>query len=409
MSKGVFEQDLEDMLEFDSTLDVNALLNETPAIELEPEKKADETEKKETDDKSTLNINKVLDKQSETAEEDKKTTETVVEEKTDDKASASRENETTETSSDAPFTVIFARDLVAQGLLSSFDEKQFEKDSKDLGEAEALRNLIKSEITVNIDAAKSDLDKGYQEYLNLVGKGVEPETAGSLLELQERFGKIKPEELDKEDNVELRKQVLTDYFRLTTSMTDTKINKLVQSSIDLGEDIDDSKEYLGILTKSIKEQILEEEKVAQEQETINREETRRRVEALKDDINSLDEIIPGMAINKQVKVKMFDAIVKQVNDKQGRTTNAIWAKRSEDPMFFDTRLAYLLETGFFEKGKPWTKAAQVKTTKEVSELEKVLKDKSNTASKTGAPVIRTAEQDKTSKDNIDAMRGIFEK
>jgi len=90
-------------------------------------------------------------------------------------------------------------------------------------------------------------------------------------------------------------------------------------------------------------------------------------------------------------------------------TNAIWAKRSEDPMFFDERLAYLLSTGFFEKGKPWTKAAQSKVTKEISELERVLKDRSNTASLTGSSVLRSPEQEKTIKDNIDSMRGIFGK
>ena len=87
-----------------------------------------------------------------------------------------------------------------------------------------------------------------------------------------------------------------------------------------------------------------------------------------ENINSLDEVIPGVAINKQTKVQMFESITKAVQDKQGRTTNAIWAKRAEDPMFFDERLAYLFATGFFEKGKPWVKAGQAKTTKEISDL-----------------------------------------
>jgi hypothetical protein len=412
MTKGVFDQNLEEMVEFDKELDINAILDSTPALEIKTEEKPEDTkvEKKEEEvEKPTLkNIDKVLEQQSKEIEKDKKVVDDS-EEKTDDKASASLKT-TLETSSDAPFTVIFARDLVAQGLLSSFDEGKFIKDSKDLGDAEALRNLIKSEIDTNIEAAKSDLDSGYQEYLSLVGKGVVPETAGSLLELKTRFEQIKIDDLTKDENTDLRKQVLTDYFKLTTSMSDKKIEKLVQSSIDLGDDVEDAKEYHGILTKLVKDQIVEEERTAQELETARREEIKRTSEVLKDDINTLEEIIPGVGINKQTKVKMFDAITKPVQDKQGRTTNAIWAKRAEDPTFFDTRLAYLLETGFFEKGKTWTKAGQAKVTKEATELERVLKSKGgNTDSKIGSPVLRSPELDKTTKDNIDSMRGIFGK
>jgi hypothetical protein len=79
-------------------------------------------------------------------------------------------------------------------------------------------------------------------------------------------------------------------------------------------------------------------------------------------------------------------------------------------MFFDSRIAYLLETGYFEKGKTWNKLTQAKTTTEISELEKALQNKSNTASRVGSHVLKSlTEEDKTSKNNIDSMRGIFNK
>jgi hypothetical protein len=405
MKEEAFKEDLNDMIEFDKGFDINQVLSSLPDLEEEtkPEKVVEEKKDKEP---SLQNINDVLERQDKDLKEDTKTVEKVVED-IDDKAPASPK--TTETSSDAPFTVIFARDLVAQGLLSSFNEEEFLENSKELGEAEALRALIKGEIDANTNAIKSDLDAGYQEYLSLVGKGVAPETAGNLLELKDRFEKIKPDELDKEDNGDLRKQILVDYFKLTTSMSDAKINKLVQNSVDMGDDVEDSKEYLGIINKLVKDQISEEQQVAERNAALQRDEQKRKTDALRDDINALDEIIPGVGINKQTKVKMFDTLIKPVTDTQGRTTNALWAKRSEDPMTFDMKLSYLLETGFFEKGKTWTKAAQAKVTKEVSNLEKVLKDKSNTASKTGSTILRSPEQDKTSRDNIESMRGILGK
>jgi hypothetical protein len=410
MAKELFDQDLGDMLELDKGLDINSVLESIPALEVEPPNKEEEIIETKADKKLSLeNINEVLEKQSVETTKDKEKVEQTVEEETkdkDDKASASLV-QTTETSSDAPFTVIFARDLVGQGLLSSFDEKKFIEDSKELGDAEALRNLIKSEIEINIEAAKSDLDAGYQEYLNLVGKGVPVETAGSIVELKNRFSSIKEDELTKEENTDLRKQVMTDYYRLTTSMPDSKIDKLVQNSVDLGDDIEESKEYLKTLNGLIKEQMASEEVEAKNRQKLAEEENTRILGELKNNINSLEEIIPGVTINKQTKVQMYEAITKPVQDEKGRATNAIWAKRAEDPMFFDERLAYLFSTGFFEKGKLWTKAAQAKTTKEITELEKALRSKSNTASQVGSPVLRSPEQDKTLKDNIDSLRGIF--
>jgi len=407
--KKIFDQSLDEMLEFDVGLDINSVFESIPAIETEPDKPdPDKVDEKEGGDKLSLkNINKVLDEQATKVVKDKEKVDEVVESTKDknDEAPATIV-QTTETISDAPFTVIFAKDLVAQGLLSSFDEKKFLDESKDLGEATALRNLIKGEIDANIEAAKSDLDLGYQEYLSLVGRGVPAETAGSLLDLKNKFDSIKTDDLIKEDNTDVRKSVMTDYFRLTTSMSDSKISKLVQSSVDLGDDIEDSKEYLGNLKELIRDQITAEETEAKQQLELRKEENRQTLESLKDNINSLNEIIPGVDINKQTKTKMFEDLTKEVQDGKGRITNAVWAKRAEDPIFFDSRLAYLYETGFFDKTKPWTKASQAKITKEVSELESAIKK--NTLTNVGTPVIRSPEQDKTSRENIESMRGIFE-
>lgn len=407
MSKGVFEQNIDEMLEFDKELDVNSLLESIPAIETTPEKKEEVVEDdKGKKDVPLKDINKVLEKQSADIE-DKPAEEDEVKDIIKD--DAPDPNVQPENASDALFTVIFAKDLVSQGLLSSFDEAKFLEESKAVGEAEALRNLIKNEIESNIEAAKSDLDVGYQEYLNMIGKGVPAETAGNLVELKNKFDTIKIEDLSKEENVEIRRKVMTDYFKLTSSMPDNKIEKIVQSSIDLGDDIDDSKEYLNTLKTLIGEQISLEETEAAKQRKLVEDENRRSIEALKESINSLNEVIPGIPINKQTKNQMFEAITKPVQDNKGRTTNALWSKRAEDPKFFDERLAYLYATGFFEKDKPWTKAAQSKTTKEISELERALKSKNNTESKVGNPILRGIQQDKTTKDNIDSMRDIFGK
>ena len=412
MSKtDVFNTDFSEISELDDTLDVNEIFAEQPAIAdpakpVEEEKKIEDEPTKKVEDPSVeLDINKVLESSKpadEGTKEDikKDDTDTI-----DGGAPASKRIDDL-SSSDAPFTIIFARDLDKQGLLSSFDEETFTKSIEEKGEATALRELLQSEVNSNIEAAKQDLDVGYQDYLKMIGKGVAPEEAGSLLELKERFGSISVESLEEDDNIEKRKTLITDYFRLTTQMSNDKIKKLVDRSVDMGDDVEDSKEYLEALKKLVTSNIKQQEDDALEQTKRNDLVKAQKLEELKDGINAINEIIPGQKVNKQTKQEMYGMLIKPVQDKNGRTTNKIWAKRAEDPMFFDSRIAYLLHTGYFEKDKPWDKIKNIKTSKEASELEDYLSDYKNTSSRSGIN-LNLEKQDQNLREIIKATGSIL--
>lgn len=371
--KEVFNEDISEVAKFDDALDVNAILATPPTSVTEEEEEHEQEEDKEKNKDNTLDVNKALASQ-ETEEEQEDDEETEVE-------APDHSTNTNDSSSDAPFTVVFARDLNDRGLLTSFDEEAYQKDIEELGEAEALRKLIQGEVNVNVTQAKKEFDEGYQEYLRMLEGGVPQEQANSLVELKKYFGGIKPEELESDDNEELRKSVITQYYQLTTQMSDEKIKKLIDRSIDLGDDVEESKDFLNTLNTLVKNKIEESEQSAQETRRLQEEENRKQLEVLKENIDTIGEIIPGQKVNKQTKDKMYEAITKPVKDKFGNVTNSIWARRAEDPVFFDSRLSYLLETGFFEKGKTWDKIKKVKTTKEASELDEFISK--NTSSRTG--------------------------
>jgi hypothetical protein len=410
MSKtDVFNTDFSEMSELDNTLDVNEIFADQPAIEdpektVEEEKKIEDEPTEKVEDPSVeLDINKVLESSKPVDEGTKE--DVKKDEITDDGAPASKRIENL-SSSDAPFTIIFARDLDKQGLLSSFDEDKFTKAIEDNGEATALRELLQAEVNSNIEAAKQDLDAGYQDYLKMVGKGVAPTEAGSLLELKERFNAISTEQLEEDDNIEKRKALITDYFSLTTQMSTEKIKQLVNRSVDMGDDVEDSKEYLEALKKLVTNNIKQQEDNAVEQTKRNDLAKTERLEELRDGINAINEIIPGQKVNKQTKQEMYGMLIKPVQDKNGRTTNQIWAKRAEDPMFFDSRIAYLLHTGYFEKDKPWDKIKNIKTSKEASELEDYLSSKNNTGSRSGMN-LNLEKQDQNLRDIIKATGSIL--
>lgn len=413
MSKGVFDQDFSEMVELDSSLDINDVFSKLPDDDSDdggtpPDTDDDSDDKtKKTDDDSVLDVNDILKSNvgdDDDGEEDDTSSEE--DEGIDDEGSAP-DNTNDENSSEAPFTVIFAKDLMEQGLISSFDEEEFSSKVKELGEAGALRDLMKTEIENNINAARADLDEGYQSYLTLLEGGFSQEEATSISSLQKRFNDITSDDLDKEENEDLRKQVLTDYFKLTTQMSDDKISKVVQRSLDLGDDVEESKESLESIKSILKEQIKAQEEENKKQIKLREQQQLQQLENLKETINSITEIIPGQTINKQTKDKLYDILIKPVELENGRSTNALWAKRTEDPIHFDTRLAYLLETGFFEKGKPWNKIKNVKVTKEVSKLEEALKRNKNTGARSGRTVGGSSIQDVSLRKTLDATRAIL--
>jgi len=398
MAKELFD-DFGEMIEKDDVLDVNTILSATPPDSSPKIEGDDDDTKRDPKDKEVpLDVNRVLqdadidiDDDEIDSSEDLEDEEEIVDEIDKDPRPDDIDDSP---SSDAPFTVIFARDLNGRGLLSSFNEEQFLKDIEEKGEANALRSLFQTEVDLNINEAKKDLEAGYQEYLSLIGSGVQAEEAGGLLELKTYFDGVNSETLEEDE--ELRKEVMTRYYKATTQMSDSKIKRMIERSTDLGDDVEESKEYLETMKGLIVEEIKQSKAQADEQQRLYQVEQDRQLKLLKEGIDSISEIIPGQKINKQTKDKMYESIIKPTQDKFGNTTNEIWATRAEDPVLFDTRLAYLIQTGYFEN-KPWDKIKKIKTSKEATELEEYLTK--STYSRKGTP-ITTSIRDKKTRDII---------
>lgn len=397
MAEDLFE-DFGSIVEPDGSLDINAILDGDPNLQKKKEDVEDsedvqKTQKSSND--SVIDVNRALEQQDED-NVDTSNKKVEGEEEVKDKDKTPGQSKDTDVvdktpSSNAPFTVIFARDLSDRGLLSSFDEEKLLKTIKEKGEPEALRFLIQEEVNTNVEAAKADFDEGYKTYLDLLGKGADQEQVGSLVQLKDFFKNVKDEGLDEDEG--LRKDVLTRYYKATTQFSDSKIQKLIERSVDLGDDTEEAKEAVKTMNTLISNEFKRIEEEAEEDQRVAQEERVRQLTILKENIEGITEIIPGQKINKPTKDKMYNLITQPVQDKYGNTTNALWSKRSEDPMFFDSRVAYLLETGFFDKGKSWDKIKSVKTTEDIDSLEKYIEKRSNTGSSVGRGAQITEEEE----------------
>lgn len=321
----------------------------------------------------------------------------------DDKDTDPDSSKRTKKSSSDPFALAYAKFLLESGSISSLDEEAFKDIIDSEGEASALQYLIQGEL----DQVKNDLVselKGYQkEYTELRELGVDPETASSAIAAIEDVDKINDEAVENEDNEELRKNILTAFYKETTQFSDDRIKKLVNRSVELGDDVSEAKEALEGLKQARKDyagRLKEEQEQALEKQKKQHQDT---LKELRKKIEDVKEIIPGQKINKQTRDKIDNLLTKPVKQlENGQVLNGVWSKRAEDPLDFDVKLAALVLMGAFD-GKFGNLKTKVKTDA-ATELEERIKREpgyygsGRTPRKPGS---------KDSKDMVDKMKEFF--
>jgi len=213
------------------------------------------------------------------------------------------------------------------------------------------------------------------------------------------------DQIEDEDNVELRKAIMTQNYKNSTRFSDAKIKKLVDNSISLGEDIDEAKEALESIKDYNKETVAAEKSRLQKEREVFEETHKRQIKDIRDKIYSLDEVLPGQKINKQTKQKIEDMLLKPVGqDPKGNQINKVWQKRLDSPLDFDIKLAYLISTGYFD-GKT-DKLVKATRSKVVDDMEQHIKNTQKKPFST-KPASREEDIDPKTKDALESMRNTF--
>ena len=360
--------------------------NSTQPVEesTEAPKKGEKKQQVEDFDDVTFEIPDVV-KQEETTEE--KTSVDKVD-KTDIKKEDTKSNKA---DSSSPF-LSFATALSEEGVLSSFTQEEYAQLVEESGsEAEALIELNRRTIEAEIDAYKEESEAEYKAFLEARDAGVDLNDWAQVQDNKKRFAKIADEELDSNDK--LQKQLITEDLK-RRGFEDADI-------VDTLESYEDTNKLSGMAKKALKnlkkfederEESLKTAAVENERKAVQA--AKQQVEDLKKEITKVDEIIPGLQLNKQVKDKILQNIttpVKTLDD--GRQLNAVMVKRADDPIKYAILEAYFVEQGFFD-GKFDKFVAKAKTNA-VKELEsKITGDTSYHAGKAALSNTGSDELDK---------------
>jgi len=238
-----------------------------------------------------------------------------------------------------------------EGLFTDFDEENFDKLVEDEG-----GNPVAAMATL----MKNTLDKTHQEWIesypepiqNIIkahNNGVPLDKMLEVKRNQLTLDKISENDLEGDNNLDKRKEVLEEHYKLTTNFSSIKIKKLIDQSINLGEDIEESKEAL----EEIKTFYKQEERRLKD-ETVKQEEQRKkiyeeRMVELKNNIYSTKEIIPSIPLTKKEQDDLHKSMTSynHVNS-QGRPVTDVDYLFDKNPIEMRKALHYYTMKGLFK-------------------------------------------------------------
>ena len=281
--------------------------------------------------------------------------------------------DTTPTNEDTPASEVdtslyapLASALHEQGLLPNLDVEAFGAEEN---QQEALFKAVEKEIDTGIDSFVESLPPLFKQQLLAYQQGVDLSTYQKLQKKELEYNNITETSLSNDEK--LQKKVIKDDL-LHKGFSEDKANKLIENFESLNELESESIDALAIgkaRAKQASEKAIEDAKIRQH--NINKQQG----EAVKNISSSLEfikEIIPGKALNKISRDKVFKSMTTIVgNDKQGNAMNSVMATREKDPVKFETTLHYLHSLGIFNGD--WSSVIKTAKTKAVTDLEQTLR------------------------------------
>lgn len=294
----------------------------------------------------------------------------------------------------------FAKALAEEGVITGFEEGEFEQLVKDMGPVEALIELNKRTIADQVDAYKNSLTAEQRDVLEAIEQGVPLDQYLQSKAKAASYASIDEEQLG--ENEDLQKNLIRN-FLYSKGYKKEEVEEELKDIDALGKLETKAKTALNSLKTYEQESLKRQKEEAAAAKRAAQEETKKQLTTLKTTIDGVKEIVPGVQINSQTKGKLYDIITQPAGQTpNGQALNAIWLKRSENPMDFDIKMAYLYSIGVFD-GK-WDKIVQGAKSGAVKDLTEKLQGGSVT--RTGDAV--TPETTQSAKDILKSMN-VFRK
>ncbi len=258
--------------------------------------------------------------------------------------------------------------LVDEGVFSDFDISE-----EDINNVKTAKDFIDLGRKWS-EAIRSEDDK---RILQATQAGVEQskirQYEQTIRTLNQQFSE---DVLKKEDpqSEALRKQIIYQDY-INRNFSQERAQKAMERSFAAGTDVEDAidslvsvKEYF---TQAYESEIAE----AKAQQAELEKQIKRESDQLKKDLLESTEPIKGISVDKPVRQKAYDVLVKPVaKDESGNSLTEIQKFEKENPVQFRKALGvlYVLTDGFKDVGKIIKQQAKAEVKKGMSELERTL-------------------------------------
>lgn len=263
------------------------------------------------------------------------------------------------------FTPI-AKLLQEEGIAPNIKLEEFD------GTPEGILKAIQNEISIGIEAYKeTNLDPRVKWLQDNLEQGVPLEDLLAIDKQSVQLEKITEEVLS--NDAEVQKNIVKQYYKETTRFSDDFINKAI-SRLEATDDLlEESKTMLGGLKEINAQKQLQMAEQAKEQAKQARLQQEETLKTFKSTLDKTDEIVTGVKLNTLMREKIYKTMTTPVDIDQttGMPLNKIAKARSEDPIGFEIKLAYLYEAtnGF----KDWSVFGSAGKKKAFEEFENAAK------------------------------------
>lgn len=269
---------------------------------------------------------------------------------------------------------VLAEALVEEGIFTEIPEDF----SGDAGE---FLNLFKMEQMKGAESIfenfLNQLPPKLKRAVSSYSNGLDEDSSFEIAENLEKYTSIDQDTL--EENIDLQKSIYREAL-IKKGFSKEKAEKYIKRAEDNDDLFDESLESLDELKAFYeKEETRRKQEIAERNKAIEQEH-RRQLESIKNDVESSDEIVPGLKINKKIQETLFKSMTEIVGkDEYGNPMNAVMKTRAKNPLAFEKGIHYYHMLGLFnidEKGnfKPdLSKLMTVSKSKAISELEKKIK------------------------------------
>lgn len=270
-----------------------------------------------------------------------------------------------EIESSSPLTP-YAKMLVEEGLLPNIDLEKFDGSVDSLLEAQRQYDIQRFE-----SFKESTLDPRVKWLQDNLEQGVPFEKLLTFDSQKTSLESITEDSLD--ENEDLQKDILKQYYTETTNFSTQKIDKMIERLETIGDLGSESKNSLQELKGIIKQKEVAAVEAAKLEKEAALKQQQETLKEFKETLTKTQEIIPGYKLSDLMKDSIYKTLTVPVGvDSYGNPLNEIAKARLENPMDFEIKLAAVWK--YTDGFKDWSKLGVSGKKKAIEEFENSVKN-----------------------------------